>query len=486
MAPIREITLLSILCFAFTGSKPSNPSLDSRVYELSNQIDAFFQRFDSTINKVDSRDQCEFVKEVYQNQISDLMIQIEKTIPGSTDTKREAVAHFLSFAVTFLEHHFVYCSKKKEGVEDVQVKCETDAYPPNEVYDLPRLKLDLSVEPSQRWSEIAGTYKEQITDLINQAMHLVDLIDPTGKIVKFVDDYFPLLLVKFPQPYRDEVSSIAETTEVSVGRIIVFNIFYEIFSVCTSIVTENQNTGEHFHVRNLDFGLFLGWDFEQHTWKVSELLRKMEFNLEVVNGNQSVFNQTTFAGYVGVFTGVKANKYSVSVNERFVFGGGGGPAGLFDWIVKQEDLYFATWLVRDVLEANYTYDEAINELSTRGLIAPCYYIVSGVEHNQGHLITRSHNDSLQPVMLNLEEDRWYLLQTNYDHWNNPPFFDNRRIPGQKCMNESSAEAIDKAHLFNVLSTDPVLNQLTVFSSLMNPQTGHVEGYRRNCTECFIW
>ena len=81
------------------------------------------------------------------------------------------------------------------------------------------------------------------------------------------------------------------------------------FSVCTSIVAENKNSGEHFHVRNLDFGLFLGWDFVNHTWKVSELLRQMEFNLEVVNGRQALFNQTTFAGYIGAFTGVKGGRY---------------------------------------------------------------------------------------------------------------------------------------------------------------------------------
>ena len=104
-----------------------------------------------------------------------------------------------------------------------------------------------------------------------------------------------------------------------------------------------------------------------------------------------------------------------------MFGGGGGPAGLFEWIVKREDLYFATWLVRDVLERSYDYEGAVSELSTRPLIAPCYFIVSGTEHNQGHLITRGRNETIQPLQLNLEDDRWYLLETNYDHWEKPFF-----------------------------------------------------------------
>ena len=48
----------------------------------------------------------------------------------------------------------------------------------------------------------------------------------------------------------------------TVGDIILYNIFYEIFSMCTSIVAESE-TGELIHGRNLDFGLFVGWDFQE-------------------------------------------------------------------------------------------------------------------------------------------------------------------------------------------------------------------------------
>ena len=128
-----------------------------------------------------------------------------------------------------------------------------------------------------------------------------------------------------------------------------------------------------------------------------------------------------FSNYVDSFY----SSVSISLNERFA-PPNGGIHGLFDWLVKNENLYFATWLVRDVLEASYTYDGAINALSTRGLIAPCYFIVSGVQHNEGHLITRGINETLQPLQLNLEEDRWYLLETNYDHWKKPFFLGNNQ------------------------------------------------------------
>lgn len=58
----------------------------------------------------------------------------------------------------------------------------------------------------------------------------------------------------------------------------MYNIFYEIFTLCTSIVGVDTN-GNMYHGRNLDFGLFLGWDLNNDTWKLSELLRPLIMNV---------------------------------------------------------------------------------------------------------------------------------------------------------------------------------------------------------------
>ena len=44
---------------------------------------------------------------------------------------------------------------------------------------------------------------------------------------------------------------------VSTLVVFIYNIFYELFTVCTSIVSQDS-AGKMYHVRNLDFGLFLG------------------------------------------------------------------------------------------------------------------------------------------------------------------------------------------------------------------------------------
>lgn len=42
--------------------------------------------------------------------------------------------------------------------------------------------------------------------------------------------------------------------------------------------------------------------------------------------------------------------------------------------------------------------------------------------------------------------RWYVLETNYDHWEKPFFLDDRRTPAMKCMNKITQE-VSTSHTF---------------------------------------
>ena len=68
------------------------------------------------------------------------------------------------------------------------------------------------------------------------------------------------------------MTGLALGSDVPLGDVILYNIFYEVFSACTSIVAKNKD-GDLIHGRNLDFGLFVGWDFQNMTWPLAEALR---------------------------------------------------------------------------------------------------------------------------------------------------------------------------------------------------------------------
>lgn len=60
---------------------------------------------------------------------------------------------------------------------------------------------------------------------------------------------------------------------------------------------------------------------------------------------------------------------------------------------------------------------------------------------------------------------WYLVQTNYDHWKTPPFFDDRRTPATKCLSQAGQKNASLGLIYNVLSSKPVLNKVKIYSSV---------------------
>jgi len=272
------------------------------------------------------------------------------------------------------------------------------------------------------------------------------------------------------------------------GDITLMNIFYEIFTVCTSIIAESSD-GTLYHGRNLDFGLFMGWDRQNHTWIVSEALRPMTVTFEYTRANRTLFHAAGFAGMVGVLTGVRPGAFSLTIDERFT-----RKPGLWymiEWALGKAQVQWNTVITRQVLENGTDYTSVQKQLAKTALIAPVYFILGGNSSGEGCVITRGQ---YKADIWNLgtasysQKSLWYLLQTNYDHWERPPFFDNRRGPGIGCMDKMSRSGLSAPALFDVLSSKPVLNRLTVYTALMEVRRGTLEAWLQDCAgpDCAIW
>uniref|UniRef100_A0A671LJ48 Acid ceramidase n=1 Tax=Sinocyclocheilus anshuiensis TaxID=1608454 RepID=A0A671LJ48_9TELE len=271
---------------------------------------------------------------------------------------------------------------------------------------------------------------------------------------------------------------------VPLGEITLFNIFYEVFTVCTSIVAEDFN-GNIYHGRNLDFGLFMGWDRQNKTWTLTEKLKPLVVNVNFQRDNKTVFKSTNFAGYVGMLTGIRPGEFSLTTNERFNLDG--GYVGILEWIFGKRDGMWMGFLTRKVLENATSYEDAKGQLSLTKLLAPAYFILGGNRTGQGCVITRTRINTLDIWELYMKLGRWYVLETNYDHWEKPMIFDDRRTPAMKCMNQTTQANISLASIYDVLSTKPVLNKLTTYTSLMEVSTGSLESYIRDCPNpCTPW
>ena len=110
------------------------------------------------------------------------------------------------------------------------------------------------------------------------------------------------------------------------------------------------------------------------------------------------------------------------------------------------------------MENATSFDDAVKALSSNDVIAPLYFIVGGVEANEGVVITRDQAGVADLWQLNSTIHRWYLLETNYDHWVDPPRNDDRRTPGMRAMNQTTQANINQVTLFDVLSMKPLYNK----------------------------
>ena len=73
-------------------------------------------------------------------------------------------------------------------------------------------------------------------------------------------------------------------------------------------------------------------------------------------------------------------------------------------------------LIRDALASTATFADAKTTLSNHPLIAQVYLTISGAAPGEGCVITRNMTAADDVWCLDAANGRWYVLETNYDHW----------------------------------------------------------------------
>eukprot|EP01084_Bolivina_argentea_P022109 41089_1 len=252
------------------------------------------------------------------------------------------------------------------------------------------------------------------------------------------------------EPYKSEMEFFANCSGVPLGGIVVINLVYDLTAACTSIIAEDEN-GVIMHGRNLDY-------------EFMPLLRNATFNGHFTDNTGKIYYSTTsFFGYSGFWTGIKPGYFSISADERF--------AGSLVENVKaiRDDWTPPSWLIRDIVSSTTIdkYEDALNLLINTKLMAPVYFIIGGMNFPDGAVVTRNQTYSFRLWSLETSYLVWYDLETNYDWWTPPPKNDDRRDPGIKSMNAMGQNNLTANNLYNVLSTPPVLNDGTLYTTIMS-------------------
>uniref|UniRef100_A0A671YNA4 N-acylethanolamine-hydrolyzing acid amidase n=1 Tax=Sparus aurata TaxID=8175 RepID=A0A671YNA4_SPAAU len=276
----------------------------------------------------------------------------------------------------------------------------------------PTVNISLDEDPEVRWAPLTKVF--DVEYLKKAAAEVIDSTVPKWvhqaliPIVTALEKYVP-------QPYG-EIRGMASNLGGSLSDVIILNFAYEVTAFCTSIVAQDKN-GHVYHGRNLDYP--------------HDVLRNMTVNVVFLKNGEVAYQGTTFAGYVGLWTGQSPNKFTVSGDQR------GKTNVVSAFLFRRSPV---SWLVRETLEAAEDFQDAVMRLSKIPIITGVYYIVAGVRAGEGAVITRDRTGPadiwpLEPC----REGRWYRVETNYDHWLPPPARDHRNSGEVWCLTPLAQE-----------------------------------------------
>uniref|UniRef100_A0A8D3DBY4 N-acylethanolamine-hydrolyzing acid amidase n=1 Tax=Scophthalmus maximus TaxID=52904 RepID=A0A8D3DBY4_SCOMX len=317
----------------------------------------------------------------------------------------------------------------------------------------PTVNVSLDEGPELRWKPLL-----QVFDVEFLRRAGAEVIDST--VPKWVHQALAPVVVALekyiPPPYAGEIRGMASLFGGSLSDIVILNFAYEISAFCTSIVAQDKN-GSVYHGRNLDYP--------------HPVLRNLTVNVVFLKNGEVAYRGTSFAGYVGLWTGQSPHKFTVSGDQR-------GSDHWWNWWKNFVSAFLlgrtpVSWLVRETLAEAENFQDAVMRLSKIPIITGVYYIVGGVRAGEGVVITRDRKGPADIWPLDPVNGGWYRVETNYDHW--LPSRDPRRYAASKALNATGQDHINMDTLYQVLSQFPVCNGITVYTTTMS--AAHPEKYR---------
>jgi len=120
--------------------------------------------------------------------------------------------------------------------------------------------------------------------------------------------------------------------------------------------------------------------------------------------------------------------------------------------------------LRKALEATADFEGALGELSGTAQVDENYFIVAGARPGEGAIVTRGREKAVDVWRLEpAAADGWFRVQTNFDHWNPVPVFDDRRNPAIARMRALGQTNLTSASMWAIIETWPNWNDHTDYS-----------------------
>jgi N-acylethanolamine-hydrolysing acid amidase len=355
---------------------------------------------------------------------------------------------------------------------------------------LPKVVINLDLEPEERFAALAASHKTYY-DALAQVLKVM------FKGQKY-DDFLDAVVI--PDETKRELQGIADAMGVPLKTVLLGEFYYELDALsdveerqswpaefqggagCTGIIAQGSD-GTVYHGRNQDY---------------PPPFTPLQYDAEFQKGGKTIYEATNFAGIASIGgTCMVSGSFSVEINARSTEG---VPLDTFMADAAAGKPISAN-LVRQACARGGDFESAVKFLSeTPALGAAAYMIVAGAKAGEGAVISRNAtgiDSDVQRLSQGYPADApWYLLQDNYDHWDNtthkapitPGIFgdDLRRVSGHQIMAQLSPAKFGVEEMWQVMSDNGdstigsnnwgIFNFATIHTEVIVPATGEYHSY----------
>ncbi|CAL1172156.1 unnamed protein product [Cladocopium goreaui] len=368
-------------------------------------------------------------------------------------------------------------------INDETLRAETLAAVPGSVK---RLQVDLDLEPLHRWDFLSHepgfeAYHSEVTQYLEKYIpaHLLPMVDDITKHMEKA----------YYADYAQEMQSLSSALNISLGEIVLVNLVYQVEQIGTACNKVNT-TGPCPPAAPAGPGLCSGlvadagdalWQGRNLDWDLDKALLPFVVEVDYLSKGQTVFRGVQVVGMIGVLHGMAMGKFSVQINARDR--GGSLAKNLLEELLLGGKT--PTHVIRKALEQEATFSDAEQFLSSERLANPVYFILSGVQHGEGAILTRQRQrcDAWHLFETNPKDSKqvnpqpgWFRLQTNYDPWEQVPKYDDRRTPGVRNTEKfcKGGASVNEDTVLSVMTAWPTKNHHTDITSVMCARTGQMK------------
>jgi len=326
--------------------------------------------------------------------------------------------------------------------------------------------VDLDLPPEDRWYDFYATNRQYVLEHFEGSVaeapesiaYFLNQSDPAARaeLRKGVMENLDL------EPHRDlmdEYKGIARAlndSRITPEAMLWLELGYERNTswACTSLLATAAD-GEVFHGRNLDL-------------KNGSLLTPYLVDVTYTRGGKPFAISTTVLLTVGAHTAYKIGAWSLSQNTR-----NGVQNQTANALAAKNGARPMAFFTRHLLEFAPDFKIAVQAAASSYLIAPQYLTIGGPNAYEGVVITRDREGRGAPysnvMALSPQIDRWFIVQTNDDQNGRP--YDKRRPTGLYLMQKLRQQDVDQTAILHIMMTEPVHNDGTVFTWVIQPRTG---------------